>query len=225
MGFDMTVIIAVAALIVAAICATIAWRTTRAERARSAARVALLSAALDFPHENDAPPLFAAGAESIGQRHPLLKIGIGFAAVVTLIVVVAMTNDLYEESTTASASVQSLPSLVLLSMRHEQDAADTLTVTGVVRNEGRTPVEHITAVVFAFDKSGGFLTSGRAPLDLNTLAPGDNASFRIGIPHVADVGRYRVSFRGDTGVVRHMDRRASSPQSDVTMTPPNITAR
>jgi hypothetical protein len=57
--------------------------------------------------------------------------------------------------------------------------------------------------------SGNFVASGRAPLDFVTLAPGDESPFRVTIPHVNDVGRYRVSFRTESGVVRHVDRRAA----------------
>ena len=208
----MALIITVAALVVAACCGVIAWRAARIERSRSEARVAALSAVIDPPRQSDPPPLFATATDSISRRHPLLEIGVFFASVVALIVVVAMTNDLYEDSATAAAAEQREPPLALLSMHHEQDTDNTLTITGLVRNEGRMQVEGITAVVFAFDKAGGFITSGRAALDLNVLAPGENASFRVMIPRLADVGRYRVSFRTDAGLVRHMDRRAQRSQ-------------
>jgi hypothetical protein len=35
------------------------------------------------------------------------------------------------------------------------------------------------------------------------------------VPHVADVGRYRVTFRDETGVVRHLDRRKQGTSSSV----------
>jgi hypothetical protein len=98
--------------------------------------------------------------------------------------------------------------LELLSMRHEREG-DTLSVTGLVRNPGGAAARGIIAVVFAFDHGGNFVASGRAPLDFVTLAPGDESPFHVAIPHVSDVGRYRVSFRTESGVVRHVDRRAA----------------
>jgi hypothetical protein len=52
--------------------------------------------------------------------------------------------------------------------------------------------------------------SGRAPLEFATIAAGDESPFRVTVPGVKDVGRYRVSFRTDTGVVRHVDRRSGA---------------
>jgi hypothetical protein len=81
-------------------------------------------------------------------------------------------------------------------------------VTGLVRNPGSAPGP-ITAVVFAFDRDGGFVASGRAPLEFATIAAGDESPFQVTIPGVKDVGRYRVSFRTKDAVVRHVDRRPS----------------
>jgi hypothetical protein len=61
--------------------------------------------------------------------------------------------------------------------------------------------------VFAFDRNGTFITSGRAPIEFLSLAPGDESPFRVSVPNVGEVGRYRVSFRTEAGVVRHVDRR------------------
>ena len=60
----------------------------------------------------------------------------------------------------------------------------------------------------AFDKSGTFVASGRAPLDFTTLQAGDESPFVVTIPNVSEVGRYRVSFRTDGGMLRHVDRRS-----------------
>ncbi|MBM3817747.1 MAG: hypothetical protein FJW14_01840 [Acidimicrobiia bacterium] len=70
-------------------------------------------------------------------------------------------------------------------------------------------VGSIDAVVSAFNRAGAFVTSAQAPLDLLTLGPGEESPFVVTIPNVGDVGRYRVSFRTDSGVVRHVDRRAT----------------
>ena len=93
-------------------------------------------------------------------------------------------------------------------MRHTR-AADGLTVTGLVRNSGAGDAVSITAVVFVFDRDGGFVASGRAPLEFGSVARGDESPFKVTIPDVKDVGRYRVSFRSTSGIVPHVDRRAT----------------
>jgi hypothetical protein len=87
------------------------------------------------------------------------------------------------------------------------DTATRLTVTGLVRNGGSSPTDRLIAVVFLFDRNGDFVASGRAPLEFVALAPGDESPFRVSVPAVGEVGRYRVSFRTEAGGVRHVDRR------------------
>src|ERR671912_25814 len=103
------------------------------------------------------------------------------------------------------------PALELVSMRHAREGR-TLTVTGLVRNPRvGVPRSNIAAVVFVFDRSGGFVASGRAALDFTNLAPGDESPFVVKIPDVAGVVRYRVSFRTEAGILRHLDRRGGQP--------------
>ena len=97
--------------------------------------------------------------------------------------------------------------LELTALGHERDA-DRLTVRGVVRNPpSGSEVGRLTAVVFLFNRDGGFLASGRAAVDATTLTPGAESPFVVTVPGAADVGRYRVSFRTDEGIVPHVDRR------------------
>jgi hypothetical protein len=98
--------------------------------------------------------------------------------------------------------------LELLSMRHTR-TPEGLTVTGLVRNQSAADTASITAVVFVFDHDGGFVASGRAPLEFGSVARGDESPFKVTIPDVKDVGRYRVSFRSPAGIVPHVDRRAT----------------
>ena len=113
--------------------------------------------------------------------------------------------------TTASTATAS-PPLELMSMRHQRQGT-TLTVSGLVRNPGKgTAVNGVTAVVFAFDRTGAFVASGRAALDFSALAPGDESPFVVNVPNVPDVARYRITFRSGTGVVRHIDRRGNQVQ-------------
>ena len=205
----MLIVFTAAAVAVALGLAVHAWRLSRLERLRSEARVSALAAAIDgtsgAPSEH--APMFARGAESAVQGRPLLKVAIGFGMAVFLIVVIAMSGDRHESG--AASIVANAPardSLELLSMRHDRDG-ENLTVTGLVRNPGAPASGAIMAVVLAFDREGSFVASGRAPLEFATIAAGDESPFRVTIPGVKDVGRYRVSFRTDAGVVRHVDRR------------------
>jgi hypothetical protein len=230
-------VLSVISLCAAAVVAVLAWSIVRDDRQRSAARVAALaSTAVDdaatvvaiqgpppggadvsgiegtFHDQGDrTPSVISAARPAAVQGHPLVKVPVGNAMTAALIVFIAMSGDRQRDraaAPTTVAAVQQDSGLELLSMRHERDG-DTLAVTGLVRNPGAASARGIIAVVFAFDHGGNFVASGRAPLDFVTLAPGDESPFHVTIPHVSDVGRYRVSFRTESGVVRHVDRRAA----------------
>lgn len=97
--------------------------------------------------------------------------------------------------------------LELVSLRHRRDG-EALSITGVVRNPAAgARVQNLTAVVFLFDRNGGFLASGRAPIDYTTLVAGDESPFVVTVKEPGAVGRYRVSFRTDDQVIPHIDRR------------------
>jgi len=211
-------ILSLISLVVAAALAAIAWLVIREDRMRSAARVAALaSAALDDyatevivtpPVPGATTSLFDGRASMRG--HPLVRVAVGFAMSVAVIVLIAMSGSRHtsREAEPTAAAARTDGSLELLSMRPER-SGDALTVTGLVRNAGRSSTKGLTAVVFAFDRSGNFLASGRAPLEFITLAPGDESPFRVTVTQAGDVGRYRVTFRNEAGVVRHVDRRAA----------------
>src|SRR5687768_7463374 len=186
-----------------------AWHLGRLERLRSNARVTALAAAIEGTSTGDsAAAMFARTADSGPHSHPLLKLAIGFGMAVAIIVLIAMTGDRHEAASAPQASVDAAQSLELLSMRHEREGED-LTVTGLVRNPGAPAPGAIIAVVLAFDRQGSFVASGRAPLEFSTIAAGDESPFRVTVPGVKDVGRYRVSFRTESSVVRHVDRRTN----------------
>ena len=146
------------------------------------------------------------------QGRPLLKVGVGFAMAVLVIVLIAMSGDRHAPAADAARGPLREPSrrsrLELLSMRHAR-AGDNLTVTGLVRNRGAAAPASIAAVVFVFDRDGGFVASGRAPLEFSAIAHGDESPVQVTIPDVKDVGRYKVSFRTEAGIVPHVDRRAT----------------
>ena len=191
----------------------LAWRMRRADRRRSGARVAALASAID-PGADDhgTPLLFSPERSTFADDHPLLRIAAALVLVVALALIAALVTYDRGQGPALATRAPMTPPLALLSMRHEQ-RGDTLTVTGLVRNHGTVTADSITAIVFAFDRSGAFVASARAPLDFRTLAPGEESSFRVAVLHVVDVGRYRVSFRDDSGIVRHVDRRKQEASS------------
>ncbi|MBI4265698.1 MAG: hypothetical protein HY657_15090 [Acidobacteria bacterium] len=186
-----------------------AWRSLDQQRRRSAARVAALAAAIDG-EEHSTPvavsSLFGTTPGAAVRGRPLITATVVAALAVALIVVVAMAGRTPGAQT---AAVQETSPLELMSMHHTRDGS-SLTVTGLVRNPRAGPtVSGIAAVVFAFDRDGTFVMSAKAPLDFTTLAPGDESPFVVSLPNVGDVGRYRVSFRTESGVIRHVDRRSA----------------
>jgi len=104
--------------------------------------------------------------------------------------------------------------LELLSLRHAQQA-DSLTITGLVQNpRTAAPLAKVTATAMLFGADGQFIASGRTPLDLTTLRPGDESGFVITVPvagtAAGSVARYRIGFRGEDGrIIGHVDRRES----------------
>ena len=102
--------------------------------------------------------------------------------------------------------------LELVALGHERDG-ERLIVRGVVRSAGPAAALHrpandqLTAVVFLFDRDGGFLASGRATVDSPGPGSGGESIFTVMVPGAAHVERYRVSFRTDDHIVPHVDRR------------------
>ena len=203
----LTVIVAAAIVLIVLI-----WSMRRAERRRSDVRVALLASAIDPGIDDSGPLLFSPERSSFADDHPLLRVTAAAVLVVALALITALATHDRRESPALEALHPRTPPLALLSMRHEQ-RGDTLTVTGLVRNHGSVPAESVTAIVFAFDHAGAFVASARAPLDFRTLGPGEESPFRVAVPHVTGVSRYRVSFRDDTGIIRHVDRRKQGSAS------------
>lgn len=185
-----------------------AWQLARRERLRSDARVAALaSAAEDGGDGAPTPSMFARAGRSGLPGRPLLKAGVGVAMAVAVTVLIAMSGERHRTDV-AVREIDPAPapgSLELLSMRHSRSGS-SLTVTGLVRSTA-TAGTPVTAVIFIFDREGGFVASGRAALEFGAIANGDESPFRVTIPDISDVGRYLISFRTATGVVPHVDRR------------------
>jgi hypothetical protein len=209
---------AIVAFIAAIAFGAFAWRVLRTERERSAARVAMLASAIDAgtpaAPTTGVSDLFARDPSAAATGSPMIKAAVAGAMTIVLVLAVAWmasapsrAGDGRTQAASASRDREASP-LELLSMRHTRDGAN-LTVTGLVRNPpAGGPVSRVTAVVLAFNSAGAFVASGRAALDFITLDPGDESPFVVTIAGAPDVARYRVSFRTESGVVRHVDRRA-----------------
>ena len=117
-------------------------------------------------------------------------------------------------SAAAPASDTAAPGLELLSLRDTR-TAEALTITGMVRNPHDAALRSRVAVTaYAFDDKGAFVASGRALLDVTSLAPGDESPFVVTIPVTEGVARYRIGFRGEDGrVIAHVDKRQSGPMA------------
>jgi hypothetical protein len=114
----------------------------------------------------------------------------------------------------APAAADTLP-LELVALGHDRDG-DRLTVRGVVRNPaGGAPIDRLVAVVFVFNREGGFVTSARASVEAAALRPGGESPFVVTMAGAGDVSRYRVSFRIDERVVPHIDKRDRSAMARV----------
>jgi len=178
-----------------------------------------------FPSEADTPEtqvavgsVFERATEGLRGR-PAIKAAVIGAMVVTIVIgaiVGARMSDSAAAPTTPThnerVATKTPAPLELVSMRHQRQGT-TLTVSGLVRNPSQgVAMNGVTAVVFAFDRSGAFLASGRAALDFSALGPGDESPFVVNIQDVSDVARYRVTFRSGSGVVRHIDRRSNQVQ-------------
>lgn len=151
---------------------------------------------------------------------PVLVVG-GLAVATALALVVAtgrggaaVAEPTPPQSSQSAKAADAVP-LELLALGHDRDG-DRILVRGVVRNPSSgAAVDQLTAVVFLFDRDGGFLESGRAAMRVPTLAPGTESPFVITIDRGARVGRYRVSFRSGDRVIPHVDHRSPDPAAQV----------
>jgi len=164
-----------------------------------------------FPSEVDPPDtrvavgsVFDRATEGLRGRPAVKAVVIGAMAVT--IVIGAIIGARVSDGAAASAAparhesaATSAPApLELMSMRYQHQGT-TLTVSGFVRNPAQgVAMSDVTAVVFAFDRAGAFVASGRAALDFSALAPGDESPFVVSVPNVTDVARYRVTFAAAT---------------------------
>jgi type II secretory pathway pseudopilin PulG len=233
-------VVTLVSLVLAVVMSGVAWRVAREERARTTARVAALASDIQTavaaaggrrsepalravpPATRDAVDLFTATPSAASSRS-VVVVGVGlfaFATAAALAVVLtsgsrtaspAVPRSRAAESTRSiDAPRQPSPASLELTALGQQRDGDRLVVRGVVRNPSSTMTTALTAVVFAFDRDGGFITSARAALDTPQLVGGGDSTFTVVVPHAERVVRYRVSFRSDATIVPHLDKRHAS---------------
>jgi len=226
-------LVTLSSLLLAGIMTAVAWRTSYEERRRSEARVAALAADIHPDLDLRPPARAAAASPDLFRAQPgdqrersgvaavagaLVVLAIGAAAVVLSGTRTVSQNEGVNVSNPQPAaepvravSPPAAPApLELVGLSHEREG-NQLVVRGTIRNpQASVPVDNVTAVVFLFNRDGGFLTSSRAGIAAASLAPGAEASFTVTVPDAGDVGRYRVSFRTDDRVLPHVDRRIAN---------------
>lgn len=195
-------------------------KLTREERDRSEARATALAEALggSIAAETFVPetPVEAPRGGALfdhwmpASASPTLLV-IPLAGVLIVGLALGAVHAWHRPAVAAAAPAHAAAPLELMALRHARQG-DALLISGLVRNpDGGRAISGLTAIAFAFDRDGRFLTSGRATLDFPRLAPGDESPFSIAIPDGAAVGRYRISFRNDSGILPHLDRRGDAP--------------
>src|SRR5262245_23674986 len=164
----MLVVLTVVSTLTAVVMGVVAWRATRDERLRSAARVAVLAReiqgpalpaadpAVDFDLRPDAAgtglrDLFSAPAPaaSAGSRYGLALAVAAFIVVSVAAAAIVFSGGSPGTSVAAAPAQPASPSipLELLALGHDRDG-DRLTVRGIVRNPaGGAEIDRLIAVV------------------------------------------------------------------------------
>jgi hypothetical protein len=227
--------VTIISLLLALVMSVIAWRVGQEERRRSVARVATLAA--EIHESNEPGRLAARTIDELEIRpgpeaivtlpgHGLFSnqtstrpafrlvavIGIGvllFGSAVGLAVMFGSGSGgarAVPVAATSGIRTEASSSLELVALGHERDGTG-LIVRGVVRKSSGLETDQLTAIVFLFNRDGGFVASGRAPVQSDANGRAGEGTFVVTVPDANEVGRYRVSFRLDDRVVPHVDRR------------------
>jgi hypothetical protein len=154
--------------------------------------------------------MFESQVEPSANRWLIPVIGAAIVALALATIYVASGGHATGGQAESGAAVPKDLPLELVALEHAR-TADTLKVSGMVRNPAAgAERRQVAAVVFLFDRAGSFVASGRAPLDYQALAPGDESPFVITVPGAGNAVRYRVSFRTGTDVLPHVDKREAA---------------
>jgi hypothetical protein len=204
MLFTMPVVI-VAAILVAVVCAAVAWHTVHTARRQSADRVAALAAAI---HGGTVVESFGseAGATATGSSlvdegfRPAVIFGVGAAAVLALMAAVAIWGMVAP----AGAPRERQP--LELARLDYGVTGDTFTVSGEVNLPAGRPVRGLAVELVTLDRQGRTLASGGAPVPQGVAARAP-LPFSVSVPYTGTVNRYTIRFRDDSGLRPHVDRR------------------
>jgi len=211
------------------VAAAIALRVLRDERRRSEARVAALSDAIydEATHRPvDVAPLFQETRSRTNVQYAF--IALCFGAVIAGFVIVHSWGGSSKPVTAATvkepppvASRRTPPHkavdapLELVALEHVRDGY-RLAVRGLVRNPANgARRDGLTAVVLAYDRFGDLVASGRAAVLSATLAAGETTPFFVSVSGADNIDRIRVSFRTDSRVEPHVDRRTRTDAKEV----------
>ena len=226
-------LVAIVSLAIAGVLAIYVRQLTRAEHERSEANAAALAdmigpprldvpapfdASIEFgsgeaedtPPQRLSPAMFNAAETPAASPRMFLIPAIGLFVVAATLSAIYLWNSPSAHTVSAAAAETSDAPLELVALRHQR-RGEALVISGLVRNpHGGRVIQSLSAIAFTFDKQGAFLASGRAPLDFPLLQPGDESPFTVTVPNSPAIGRYRVTFRTESGIVPHVDRRGDS---------------
>jgi hypothetical protein len=198
-------------------------RATRVEPRPPALDLVIRDGPAPTPASAPATPMFVEPevASPWGHRFAVMAgLGLVGASVILFSLIANDRHLVTRASSTGSAAAAAPPAagpaiaagLELMSLRDGREPG-SLRITGLVHNprDGAT-LSRVTVTAYAFDDKGAFLASGRALLDVATLAPGDESPFVVSVPVTETVARYRIGFRGEDGrVIAHVDKRQQAP--------------
>lgn len=231
--------VTVVSLVTAAVACTVAWRVTRAERQRRAARVAALVAAAgltadaprpdvhapsglqDFmpvePSPASAPGvapasggLFAQPSSASGSAGRQQWL-MGAAGVFAAVVITFAGIGFLGSRAVATAVSPARVPLELVALSHNRGEGG-LAVTGLVRNPAAgAGVPQLEAEVRVFDAAGILIGTQSTRVESSPLAAGQEASFAVALGELSTAARYRVSFHAAGAMLPHVDRRTNQP--------------
>jgi hypothetical protein len=135
----------------------------------------------------------------------------GFAlAAMFLIAAGAIVVSVSSPSATETQTAEAPPPLELLALEHARTGGQ-LAIRGVVRNPvARGEAKDLVAVVFLYDRNGGYLGTLKHPVVETVLLPGAETPFEVSLSDRLPVARYRVTFHIGRSPVPHLDRRLPS---------------
>jgi hypothetical protein len=143
-------------------------------------------------------------------RRLMLAVGLGSAVVLVLFAaVLAFSQRPAQDAAQSPAAAKVAAPLELVVLDHAR-AGNRLSIHGLVRNPAAgSAVRGLNAVVFLFDRDGGYISTVQAPVLERVLGPGGESRFEVPVEAGMRVARYRLTFRVDAAPVPHVDRRSA----------------